>query len=119
MNTCTIIWETFILLQLPLLVYNSVHCLLPFISLSSYEYFPQPLVCSSNTLINQQSEDGGGVSTPCGAVSTRGITVLFLRLLKLYVYGSVYDPGMGHYPPRVQWDLDASPRGKIRSALAL
>ena len=43
---------------------------------------------------------GAGVSTPCGAVSTRRITILVSRLSALYMRGRIYDPGMPNYPPR-------------------
>ena len=36
-----------------------------------------------------------GVSTLCGAVSTRGITVLVLGLLELWRYGRISNPEMG------------------------
>ena len=36
-----------------------------------------------------------GVSTPCGAISTRRITVFVPGLLELCIYGRNYGPGMG------------------------
>ena len=48
---------------------------------------------------NQRSVSGAGVSTPCGAVSTRGITLFVSRLPEFRRYGRIYNPGMGSYPP--------------------
>ena len=48
---------------------------------------------------NQQSAGGVGVSTPCGAVSTRGITLFVPGLSELYIYGGIYEQGMGTYVP--------------------
>ena len=62
---------------------------------------------------NKQSMDGGGVSTPYGAVPTRGVTFLVSGL-----YGRIYDTGMTPYHPLVQRDLDVGPRRNYRSALA-
>ena len=42
-----------------------------------------------------------GVSTPCGAVSTRETAVFVAGLLELYMYGRNHGPGMVPYPPRV------------------
>ena len=42
----------------------------------------------------------GWVSTPCGAVSTRGICVFVPGLLELCRYGRISDLGMGTYAPR-------------------
>ena len=56
-----------------------------------------PIGCgplASRTPINNGSPRGG-VSTLCGAVSTRGITVLVPGLLEIYRYGNISDPGMG------------------------
>ena len=39
-----------------------------------------------------------GISTPCGAVSTRGITVFVPGLSGLSWYGRISDPGMEPYP---------------------
>ena len=50
---------------------------------------------------NQQSASEVGVSTPCGVVSTRGTTVFVPDLMELQIYGRIYEPGMGPYPPRV------------------
>ena len=36
-----------------------------------------------------------GVSTLCGAVSTRGITVFVPAMSELYMYGGISEPGMG------------------------
>ena len=68
--------------------------------------------------VNQQSPSGVGVSTPCGAVSTREIYVFVPRLLELYRYGRIRDPGMGNYHPRVRRDLGVVPRGNSRRVLA-
>ena len=62
----------------------------------------------------QQPACGIGVSTPCGAVSTRGICVFVPGLLELKRYGRIYDPGMGNYLPRVRRDLGIGPRGNSR-----
>ena len=63
--------------------------------------------------------DGGGVSTPSGAVSTLGINVFVPELLELYIYRNIIDPGMIPYPPLVRRDLDVVPRDNSCSALAL
>ena len=60
---------------------------------SCWLYEPQPL--------NQQSASVVGVSTPCEAVPTRGVTVFVPGVLDLYIYGRIFDPGKGPYPPRV------------------
>ena len=65
---------------------------------------------------NQRSAGGIGVSTPCGAVSTRGITVFVPTLSELYMYGEIVEPWMGTYPPRVRRDRGVSPRGNSRRA---
>ena len=41
----------------------------------------------------------GGVSTPCVAVSFRGIAVLAPGMLELYMYGRLPDRELGLYPP--------------------
>ena len=61
---------------------------------------------------------GVGISTSCGAVSTRGISAFVPGLSTLQSYGRISDPGMGNYPPRVRQDLDVGPRGNFRHALA-
>ena len=53
---------------------------------------------------NQRSTGGVGVSTPCGAVSTRGITVFVPGLSELQMYGGISEPRMGTYLPRVRRD---------------
>ena len=63
---------------------------------------------------NQRSADGVGVSTPCGAVSTRGITVFVPALSELQMYGGIAKPGMGTCPSRVRRDGGFSPRGNSR-----
>ena len=49
---------------------------------------------------NQRSAGGVAIFTPCGALSTPGITVFVRGLSELYMYGSICDPGMGTYPRR-------------------
>ena len=49
----------------------------------------------------QRSASGVGISTPCGAVPTRGITVFVPGLSELQMYRVIYDPGMGYYRPLV------------------
>ena len=39
------------------------------------------------------------------------------EMLNLQIYGGLYDPGMGYYPPRAQRDLNIGPRGNSRRAL--
>ena len=65
---------------------------------------------------------GGGVSTPCRAVSTPGITFSVCGLLELKVNKRIYyyyDQGMGYYRPWVRLNLDVGTRGNSRRALAL
>ena len=54
---------------------------------------------------NEQSVDGGGVSTPSGAVPYRGVTFLVSGL-----YERIYDTGMKPYHPLVRRDLNVGPR---------
>ena len=54
---------------------------------------------------------GVQVSTPCGAVLTRGISVITRGLSKFERCGSIADRGMGHYPLRERRVLDDGPRG--------
>ena len=58
---------------------------------------------------NHRPASAAGVSTPCGAVSTRGITVFVPGLSYLYIYGGISDPGMGPCRPRVALALFSSP----------
>ena len=59
-----------------------------------------------------------GVSTPRKAISTtRGMSVFVPALLKLKMYGRIYDSGLGPYNPRVRRDLNVVPRGNSRRAL--
>ena len=58
-----------------------------------------------------------GVPTPCGAVSTRGITVLVPGLLELQLYRNIFNAEMRPYPPRVRRDLGVGPRGNSRRPL--
>ena len=48
----------------------------------------------------------------------RGMTVFVPSLLELLMYGRIYDPGMGTYPPRMRRDLDVVSTGNFRCALA-
>ena len=59
--------------------------------------------------VNQRSASGTGVSKPCGAVSTREITVFVPRLSELQMCGEISDPGMGPCRPRVALALFWSP----------
>ena len=63
---------------------------------------------------NQRSAGGVRVSTPCGAVSTRGVAVFVSGWPEL-MYGGIYEPGMGIYPPRVRRDR-GFPRGATLAA---
>ena len=65
---------------------------------------------------DQQSADGGGISTACGAVSTRRITVLPQNAGVAYIYGRISGPGMGTYPPRVRGGTSTLSRGTILAA---
>ena len=66
---------------------------------------------------NQRSADGVGVSTPRGAISTRGITVFVPGMSELQMHGGISEPGMGTYPPRMRRDRGVSSRGNSRHAL--
>lgn len=59
---------------------------------------------------NQQSTDGGGVFTSCGAVSIQGSSVFVPDLLDFWMYGRSSDPGMGHDHLLVGRDLGVVPR---------
>lgn len=67
---------------------------------------------------DQQLANKGGVSTPCAAISLRGITVVVPGLLELYMYGNIADPGMEPCGRLVRRDLDFVPRSKSRCTLA-
>ena len=72
-------------------------------------YPPQgALALDTNT---SQSAIGwwAGVSTPCGAVSTRWKSVFVPELSELYMHGRVSDPGMGSCLPRRALALCTSP----------
>ena len=56
------------------------------------------------TQANQRLYTSIGVSTPCGAVPTRGGAVFVPGLFELKMYGMVHDPGMGSYPLQVALD---------------
>ena len=56
--------------------------------------------------VSQRPASGAGVSTPCGAVSTRGITVFVPTLSELQMYGGISDPGCR---PRAALALFSSP----------
>ena len=58
---------------------------------------------------NQRSASETGVSTPCGAVSTRGITVFVPRLSELKRYGRISNPGWETIFPGVRWLYVRSP----------
>ena len=60
----------------------------------------------------QRSTGGVRVSTPCGAVSARGITVFVPGLSGLYMYGGISKPGMGTYYPRVRRDHGETPAAR-------
>ena len=75
--------------------------------------YPPRVLLAPRTSANHRSADGGGVSTPCGAVLTRAIAVCVPSWSELQMYGGVSDPGMGPFPPRVRWDLDGSIAGII------
>ena len=66
------------------------------------------------SLRKQQSVDGGGIRTPCEAISTRGVIVSVSSLLGLQVHGRISDPSMGPCPCRVRQDLGDGPRGNSR-----
>ena len=70
----------------------------------------------SRTPVHQRLLGWVGISTPCGAISTRGIFVFVSGALDLHRYGSLYHPWMRPYPPRVQWGLDVGPGGNSRRA---
>ena len=57
------------------------------------------------TPANRRSSSRIGVSKPCGAVSTRRITVFLPDLLELYMYAIISGPGMEYYPSRVRRNL--------------
>lgn len=48
-------------------------------------------------------------STPCEAVPTREVLFFVPVLWNLWIYGEIYNPGMGTYRPRVTLDLCSSP----------
>ena len=54
-----------------------------------------------------------GVSTPCGTVSTGGVSVFVPGLLELQRYGRIYDPGMRPYLLRVRRDLEVVPKATL------
>ena len=56
---------------------------------------------ASQTPTPQPTNGVVGVSTPCGAASTRGITVFVPSILELYIYEMISDPEVGPCPPRV------------------
>ena len=51
---------------------------------------------ASGRTANQRPPRGDGV-LPCGKVSTRGVIIFVPRLLELWVYVSISNPGMGPY----------------------
>lgn len=58
------------------------------------------------------AEQGVCVSTPCGAVSTRGVSVLVPWLSGLLMYGWIPAPAIVPYPPRValEYHMMTAPR---------
>ena len=52
-----------------------------------------------------------GGSTPSGAISTRGTTVFIPGLLKVSLYGRIFDLGMGSYLLRMAMALRTAGRG--------
>ena len=54
------------------------------------------------------------MSTPSWELSARGIGVFVPRLLGLYRYGRISDPGMAAYPPRLRRDFCVGPWGNSR-----
>ena len=63
--------------------------------------YPPQVRLTARISANWRWADGVGVSTPCGTVLTREITVFVPNLLDLYMYGRSIVPGMAPYPPRV------------------
>ena len=64
-------------------------------------HFPPGCGGTPRTPPNPRSPSGVGASTPCAAVSPRGVTVFVLDVLDLRMYRRIYDPGMGSYYSRV------------------
>ena len=58
------------------------------------------------------------VSKPCGAVSTRWMSVFIPGLLEFYMYRRTSDPGMGPYHFQVRRDLAVVPWGSSCRTLA-
>ena len=54
-----------------------------------------------------------GISTPCGAASTRGTAVFVPSLLELYTYASIYDPGWAPILPGWPWVYESRVRVSI------
>ena len=63
----------------------------PIVSRWRWLYFRAPA--------NHRLAGGVGVSAPCGAVSTRRITIFVPGLSELYMYGRISEPVTGTYPP--------------------
>ena len=66
--------------------------------------YPPRVVLALRAPANQRSARGIGVSTPCGAVSTRENSIFVPGVTELYKYGRMYEPGMGLNLPRVRRD---------------
>ena len=64
---------------------------------------------------SQRPASAAGVSTPCGAASTRGITLFVPVLSEFWMYVGIAEPGMD-YPPRVRRDRGVSPGSNSRRA---
>ena len=89
-------------------------CIYGRVFVQGIELYTPRVPLASRTRANQRSAGEVGVSTPFGAVSTRGITVFVTDSLKLYMYGRISDPGMIPYPPRAA--LAPQTRANQRSA---
>ena len=65
------------------------------------EPYPPRVALAPGSRANQRLASGVGVPTPCGVVSTEGITVLVPDSSELWRYGMIYNPGTGSHLPRV------------------
>ena len=66
----------------------------------------------THTIYNQQSDDRGGVSIPCGVVPTRGIAIFVLVLLKLCMNG-IFSFGDDNLLSPGATELRRCPEGQI------
>ena len=64
------------------------------------------------------SQRGWGFHTPRGVIDPGYLLFFIPRLLELYMYGRISDPGMENYRPWVWRDLDVGHRDDSRRALA-